>query len=127
MSRAESSEGNHIDVQKKQLIITNHKNKKVVPLKEIPLSDEFIELVMPGVGGHLIVSPKTGKPFLDTTGFNKMLLKELGLSYSQMRRDRDTIAIASGKEETERISAVHGHTKQTMETHYQTALAGPAN
>ena len=71
---------------------------------------------------YLIVSPKTGNPFQDTTGFNKMLLKELGLSYSQMRCDRDTIAISSGKEETERISHVHGHSKKTMETHYQTAL-----
>ena len=117
-SSADEPQGNCIDVDKKQLIITNHKNKKTIALKEIGLSDELIEMVTPGVGQYLIVSPKTGKPFQDSTGFNKMLLKELGLSYSQMRRDRDTIAIAAGKEETKRISEVHGHSLKTAESHY---------
>ena len=35
-------QGNCIDVDKKQLIITNHKNKKTVPLKEIPLSASLL-------------------------------------------------------------------------------------
>ena len=117
---------NYINVDTKQLIVTKHKNQKFVATKQINLSDEFIAIVKPGVGQFLVISPKNkGKAdelYADTTGYNKMLKRDIGISYSTMRQDKDTIAISLGKEETEKVSKAHGHTKATMEKYYQTAV-----
>ena len=76
---------NYINLQTKQLIIREHKNKKYKEIRTIDLKDDFTELIKNRVGKYLFTNTKD-EVYSDNDKLNKNTVKKwFSLTFTQLR------------------------------------------
>ena len=119
----ECGEMNYINLQTKQLIVREHKNKKYKEIRTIDLKDDFTELIKNRVGKYLFTNTKD-EVYSDNDKLNKNTVKKwFSLTFTQLRHIK-TSSMINQEYETNiaNLEEIQGHNKQTMLKYYTKSI-----
>ena len=111
---------NYINIDKKLLIINEHKTFKKYGVKNIKLEDEFIDLLKPGIGLNFILNEKR-LPFKTSGGLSDFIEKHIGEQIYTFRKSICSLVLFNKNiDHIKSVEIFHGHSLQTMIDNYNT-------
>lgn len=111
---------NYFNVDKKQLIIKDHKNDSSIGPRCINIKDDFIDLIIDHVRKPFLGTLDNTKTYNSDTSFRgTYFTKELGLKPVELRHIKVCDAInLEYEQKIENLSNIQGHSKSTMMKYY---------
>jgi len=105
---------NYINVNKKQIVINNHKNdrkgKKVMDIND----SKLLGILRKGIG-RFLVTTQQGELYQSSSAFSKVFFSRFGFNVYDLRKAISSTCIAEGNiEEIKKLEHVQGHDLKTI-------------
>lgn len=110
---------NYIDLNKKQIIIRNHKTETTLPERIIDIQDETLLNTLPQLLNQYLITDKKGQPYLTSSTFSKHFQKKFGYNITDLRKAKVSQAIQEGDtKKIDLLSQIQGHSIDTQLAFY---------